>query len=47
MKWENHKDNKNYDFSQYGIDPTTVAKLHGNNKTSVMDELENIGTVVK
>lgn len=40
MKYENHKDHVGYDFSQYGIDPTTVAKLHGNSKMALMDKLD-------
>ena len=46
MKWENHKDHVNYNFAQYGIDPTTVAKLHENNKMSMMDEIEGISTPI-
>ena len=42
MKYENHKDHVGYDFSQYGIDPTTVAKLHGNSKMVEMDKLEGV-----
>ena len=46
MKWENHKDHVNYDFSKYGIDPTTVAKLHDNCKFDIMNELEGISTPI-
>jgi hypothetical protein len=42
MKYENHKDHVNYDFSQYGIDFETVAKLHDNCKVSIMDDLDSI-----
>ena len=42
MKWENHKDHVGYNFAQYGIDPTIVAKLHDNCKMNVMLESENI-----
>jgi len=42
MKYENHKDHVGYDFSQYGIDPTTVAKFHENSKMFEMDRLEGI-----
>ena len=42
MKYENHKDHVGYDFSQYGIDPTTVAKFHDNSKMFEMDRLEGI-----
>jgi len=40
MKYENHKDHVGYDFSQYGIDPTTVVKLHDNCKMTLMDKLD-------
>tara|TARA_R110002110_G_scaffold47357_1_gene142289 strand:+ start:3688 stop:5421 length:1734 start_codon:yes stop_codon:yes gene_type:complete len=42
MKYENHKDHVNYDFSKYDVDIETVAKLHDNCKTSIMDDLESI-----
>ncbi len=42
MKYENHKDHVGYDFSQYGIDPTTVAKFHENSKMFEMDKLEGV-----
>ena len=42
MKYENHKDHVNYDFTQYDVDIETVAKLHDNCKTSIMDDLESI-----
>ena len=42
MKWENHKDHVNYNFAQYGIDPTVVAKLHNNCKMNIMNDLEAI-----
>ena len=42
MKWENHKDHVGYNFAQYGIDPTIVAKLHDNCKMDVMSELDTI-----
>ena len=42
MKYENHKDHVNYDFSKYGVDIETVAKLHDNCKMSTMDDLESI-----
>jgi len=44
MKYENHKDHVGYDFSQYGIDPTTVAKFHDNSKMFEMDKLEGVVT---
>lgn len=42
MKYENHKDDKNYDFAKYNIDIDTVAKYYDNNKTIEMDKLESI-----
>ena len=42
MKYENHKDHVNYDFTKYGVDFETVAKLHDNCKMSLMDDLESI-----
>tara|TARA_R100001509_G_scaffold91370_1_gene52661 strand:+ start:931 stop:2268 length:1338 start_codon:yes stop_codon:yes gene_type:complete len=42
MKYENHKDDKNYDFGKYNIDIDNVAKYYDNNKTSEMDKLESI-----
>ena len=45
MKWANHADHVNYDFSKDDIDVENIAKYKGNNKMSVMDELET-GVVV-
>ena len=42
MKYENHRDHVNYDFSQYGINFETVAKLHDNCKINIMDDLDSI-----
>ena len=42
MKYENHKDDKNYDFGKYEIDNDTVAKYYENEKMSAMDKLESI-----
>ena len=42
MKYENHKDDKNYDFGKYEIDIDTVAKYYDNNKTNEMDKIESI-----
>ena len=42
MKWANHADHVNYDFSKDDIDVENIAKYKENNKMSVMDELENI-----
>jgi len=46
MKYENHKDHVGFDFTKDNIDIETVAKLHDNCKMSLMDEMENIGTLV-
>ena len=45
MKWANHADHVNYDFSKDDIDVENIAKYKGNNKMSVMDKLET-GVVV-
>lgn len=42
MKWANHADHVNYDFTKDNIDVENIAKYKENNKMSVMDELENI-----
>ena len=42
MKYENHKDDKNYDFAKYEIDIDSVAKYYDNDKMSTMDKLESI-----
>lgn len=42
MKYENHKDDKNYDFAKYNIDIDTVAKYYENDKTREMDKLESV-----
>jgi len=42
MKYENHKDHVNYDFTKYGVDIETVAKLHDNCKMDIMNDLESI-----
>ena len=47
MKWENHKDHVGFDWLKEGIYLTDIAKLQGNCKMSIMDGLENIGTIVK
>ena len=46
MKYENHKDHVGYDFTKYGVDIETVAKLHDNCKMGTMDELESISTPI-
>ena len=42
MKYENHKDNTNYDFAKYGIDIETVSKFHDNSKMTEMDVIEGV-----
>ena len=42
MKYENHKDDKNYDFARYEIDIDNVVKYYDNDKMSEMDKLESI-----
>ena len=47
MKWENHKDHVGFDWVKEGIYLDDITKLQDNCKMSVMDSLENIGTVLK
>jgi len=47
MKWENHKDHVGFDWTKEGIYLDDITKLQNNCKMSVMDSLENIGTVLK
>jgi len=47
MKWANHADHVNYDFSKDGIDVENIYKYKENSKMSVMDELEKVGSIVK
>ena len=42
MKYENHKENANYDFIKYGIDIDNVSKFHKNSKMTEMDVIEGI-----
>jgi hypothetical protein len=42
MKYHNHKDDTNYDFSQDGVDLDSIKKLEGNNKMSRMDKIESL-----
>jgi len=46
VKWHNHQDNKNYDFTKYEIDIENISKLEGNCKNSIMDALESIAKSV-
>ena len=47
MKWENHKDHVGFDWLKEGIYLDDIQKYKDNCKMSVMDEMENIGTIVK
>jgi len=47
MKWENHKDHVGFDWSKENIDLDNISKLQGNCKMSLMDSMENIGTIIK
>ena len=47
MKWENHKDHVGFDFAKEGIYVDDISKYQANNKMSVMDELEGVGTIIK
>ena len=42
MKWNNHGENPNFDWSRYEIDVENVSKLELNCKMPVMDDLEGI-----
>ena len=46
MKWENHKDHVGFDWAKENIYLDDIAKLQGNCKMSLMDELENVGGIV-
>tara|TARA_R100001163_G_C5065950_1_gene204097 strand:- start:2521 stop:4095 length:1575 start_codon:yes stop_codon:yes gene_type:complete len=47
MKWENHKDHVGFDWSKEGIVLDDIQKYKDNCKVSVMDSLEQIGTIIK
>jgi len=47
MKWENHRDHVGYDFAKEGIYRDDIQKYRDNCKVSLMDEMENIGTIIK
>jgi hypothetical protein len=47
MKWENHKDHVGFDWSKENINLDDIQKYKNNCKMSVMDSLENIGTIIK
>jgi len=46
MKWENHKDHVGFDWLKEGIYLDDIQKYKDNCKMSVMDSLEQIGTVI-
>jgi len=46
MKWENHKDHVGFDWGKENINLDDIQKYTDNCKISVMDSLENIGTLV-
>ena len=46
MKWENHKYHVGFDWAKENIYLDDIAKLQGNCKMSLMDEMENIGGIV-
>ena len=47
MKWENHKDHVGFDWAKENINLDDIQKYKDNCKMSVMDSLENIGTIIK
>jgi len=47
MKWENHKDHVGFDWLKEGIYLDNIQKYKDNCKMSVMDELEQIGSILK
>jgi hypothetical protein len=42
MKWNNHSENPNYDWSKYDVDIENISKYNDNCKVSTMDEIESI-----
>ncbi len=46
MKWENHKDHVGFDWSKENINLDDIQKYKDNCKVSVMDSMEQIGTLV-
>jgi len=46
MKWENHKDHVGFDWTKENIVLDDIQKYKDNCKMSVMDSLEQIGTVL-
>jgi len=47
MKWENHKDHVGFDWAKEGIVLDDIQKYKDNCKMSVMDSLEQVGTIIK
>lgn len=46
MKWENHKDHVGFDWAKENIDLENISKYQDNCKMSLMDSMEQIGTIV-
>ena len=42
MKYENHKDNTNFDWNEFDIDVDNIGKLQENSKMNEMDRIEGI-----
>jgi hypothetical protein len=47
MKWENHKDHVGFDWTKENIVLDDIQKYKDNCKMSVMDSLEQVGTIIK
>ena len=47
MKWENHKDHVGFDWTKENINLDDIQKYKDNCKMSVMDSMEQIGTIIK
>tara|TARA_R100000231_G_scaffold49955_2_gene42458 strand:- start:1704 stop:3314 length:1611 start_codon:yes stop_codon:yes gene_type:complete len=47
MKWENHKDHVGFDWAKENINLDDIQKYKDNCKMSVMDSMEQIGTIIK
>ena len=46
MKWNNHSDNRNYDWNKYEVDIENISKYESNCKMNAMDELECISSPI-
>ena len=42
MKYENHKDNRKFDWARYDIDLDNIAKYKENTKMNLMSELDTV-----